>query len=299
MNRASLLINDTGAASTAPEQNRRRLSQRLRLWRGAAAAPRHPKPKRNLMAVLRQWHARAGLAAFAFLIWLALSGILLTRSVELGFDTARVDWPWLTRLYGLHAEAPANGFAAGAHYLAQTHDYTLLDGKPLPTQISAPLGMVAGGEPKDGLLFVASPESLVLLDGQGQRIDELRAPLLPSSAVRRIGVLKRDPRVIAIQDLDAFQSADEGNSWTPVQPGEVNWSTPTPLSDTQRAQLLDYARPRIIVEQLLIDLHSGRLFGPVGAWAITLVGFVALLLSVTGIWMWWRMHQNRKRNQAR
>lgn len=295
MNRATLLISD--APSAAPDTSRRRLTHRLRAWR--TPKPHAARPKRNLIALLRQWHGRAGLFAFAFLIWLALSGILLTRSVELGFDTARVDWPWLARLYGLHAEPPGNGFPANGHWLAQTHDYTLLDGKPLQTQIPAPLGMVAGGDPKDGLLFVAASESLILLDALGQRIDELRAPILPSSGIRRIGVLKANPQIIAIQDLDAFQSADEGNTWTPVQPAEVQWANPTALSEPQRQQLLPYAKPRIIVEQLLIDLHSGRLFGPVGAWLITLVGFVALVLSVSGIWMWWRLQQNRKRNAAR
>ncbi|WP_169729222.1 PepSY-associated TM helix domain-containing protein [Solimonas soli] len=276
---------------------RRQLLPRLRLKR--AQKPAAPRPTKNIIAVLREWHSRAGLVGFAFLIWLACTGVLLTRSNELGLDTARVDWPWLMRMYGLHAEPPQAGFRAGEHWVASTNDYTLLDGRPLATQIAAPLGVVAGGTPQMPIVYVAGPASVVLLSPSGERIDELTPPILPIGTVRRIGTLKRDPHVIAVQDLDAYQSADEGNSWTPVAPGDVDWAQSTALSEAEQQQTLPYAKPRIIVEQLLIDLHSGRLFGPVGAWLITIIGFVAVALAISGIWMWWRIRKNRRRLTAR
>jgi hypothetical protein len=68
-------------------------------------------PKKTLTANLRTWHQRVGLGSAAFLIWLAISGALLSRSNELGFDTRRLQWTWLTSMYGLHAESPRMGFA--------------------------------------------------------------------------------------------------------------------------------------------------------------------------------------------
>jgi hypothetical protein len=280
-----------------PPAARRKLLPWPRLQR--TLKPTSPRPTKNIIAVLREWHSRAGLVGFAFLIWLALTGVLLTRSVEFGFDTTRVDWPWLMKMYGLHAEPPQSGFRAGSHWLASTNDYTLIDGKPLATQIGAPLGFVAGGTPEQPIVYVAGPASVVLLTPAGERVDELTPPILPISTVRRIGTLKRDPSVIAVQDLDAYQSADEGNSWTPVAPGDVEWSQTQALNDAERQQTLPYAKPRIIVEQLLIDLHSGRLFGPIGAWLITIIGFVAMALAISGIWMWWRIRKNRRRLTAR
>lgn len=280
--------------SPHPAPARQKLLPRLRAWRGTRPPHKAAKPKRNIIALLREWHSRAGLVAFAFLIWLACTGVLLTRSVELGLDTARVDWPWLMQMYGLHAEPPQSGFSAGGHWLSATNDYTLIDGKPLATQIAAPLGFVVAGK-NSPLLYVAGPASLVLLRADGERVDELTPPILPVSTIRRFGVLKRDPQIIAVQDLDAYQSADEGNSWAPVSPTEVDWSQPQALPDAEREKALPYAKPRVIVEQVLIDLHSGRLFGPVGAWLITLIGLVAMVLAVSGIWMWWRIRQNRKR----
>ncbi|MGH8444390.1 MAG: PepSY domain-containing protein, partial [Solimonas sp.] len=139
------------------------------------------------------------------------------------------------------------------------------------------------------------PSSVVLVTPAGERIDELTPPILPVSTIRRIGTVRRNPQIIAVQDLDAYQSADEGNTWTSVSPAEVDWSQPQQLPQGERDKALPYSKPRVIVEQVLIDLHSGRLFGPVGAWAITVIGFVAMVLAVSGMWMWWRIRQNRKR----
>lgn len=277
---------------------RRKILPKLPALRRGTAA-KAPRPKRNIIMVLREWHSRAGLLAFVFLIWLACTGVLLTRSVELGLDTARIDWPWLMHLYGLHASPPGSGFSAGGHWLAQTNDYTLVDGKPLPTGVAAPLGFVSGGTPDMPILYIAGPGSVVLVTPDGQRVDELMPPILPVSSVRRIGTLKSNPQTIVVQDLDAYQSTDEGNSWTAVSPTDVNWSQAQALPKAEQDKALPYSKPRVIIEQVLIDLHSGRLFGPVGAWIITIIGFVAMVLAVSGIWMWWRIRQNRKRLTAR
>ncbi len=277
------------APTAAP---RPRLASRLRYWRDAVLPrrPTAPAPKRNFTATLRERHKRMGLAACVFLGWLACTGILLTRSQSLGFDVERVDWPWLMSMYGLKPEAPRSGFADHGHWLAAATSATVLDGKPIAQRIDAPLGFVA----IEQSLFVATHESVVVLNDAGAATDELRSPFLPVSTVRRIGIVK-GTSALAVQDLDAYQSADGGNNWTTVAPAAVQWSTPQPLTDDQRGRLVAYSKPSVLVEQLLIDLHSGRLFGSVGAWIITCVGFGALWLATSGAWMWWRIQNARKR----
>ncbi|HZP11447.1 MAG TPA: PepSY-associated TM helix domain-containing protein [Nevskiaceae bacterium] len=271
---------------------RPRLATRLRHWRDAVLPRRAsaPAPKKNFTATLREWHKRAGLAACLFLGWLACSGVLLTRSQSLGFDVERVDWPWLMSLYGLKPEPPRSGFADHGHWLAAAKTATLLDGKPIAQKIESPLGFVSIGDAR----YVATQESVVVLDASGKTTDELRSPFLPVSTVRRIGVVA-GTNALAVQDLDAYRSDDGGNNWSTVAPNAVQWSAASPLSDPQRAALTPYSRPSVLVEQLLIDLHSGRLFGPVGAWVITIVGFGALWLAISGSWMWWRIQKARRK----
>jgi len=272
-----------------------RWRQRVRL---VAARPQAPaRPKRNLNVILRDWHKRAGLFAFVFMIWLGFSGFLINQSASWGYDTKRVDWDWVMRLYSLHPEPPQAGFRAGDYWLASTSDYTLIDARPLETPIRELRGFVQGGSPAKPLLFVAAAESLLLLTPKGERIDELTPPILPVSTIRRIGSVKGHPGSVAVQDLDAFQSLDEGNTWTPVASTAVDWSEVQPLPEAERSRLMPYSRPSVSLEHVLVDAHSGRLFGNYGAWVINIVGIAAMLLAISGIWMMYRTSSARRKRQ--
>jgi hypothetical protein len=261
-----------------------------------------PQPQRNLTATLREWHKRAGLFAFIFLGWLGFSGILLNEASDLNLNGRRVDWSWLMAIYGLHAEPPQTGLGAGGHWLAQAGESTVLDGKPLAEAIANPLGFVAVPEPGSAgklMLYVAAADSVVLLRPDGTKVDELRMPPLPVAAIRRIGTVEGHPASIAIQGGDSvYQSDDEGESWKPVAANAVNWSAPQPLPPQQRKPLERYSRPSVSAQQMLVDLHSGRLFGRFGTYVIDVVGLAALLLATSGVWMMWRT-SNARRKQAR
>lgn len=294
---------------TMPEPSRKRsFAESLRIRRrrsGPAAAPprtRPLQPQRNLTATLRDWHKRAGLFAFLFLGWLGASGILLNEASDLNLNGVRVGWPWLMSIYGLRAEPPRSGLAAGGHWLAQAGDNTVLDGHPLAQAVAAPLGFVAASEPGAAdkqMLYLAQGDSLLLLRPDGTRVDELRMPPLPIGAIRRIGSIPSSPGSIAIQGSDtAYQSDDEGESWKPVPATAVSWSVQQPLPAQQRSLLLPYSRPSVSAQQMLVDLHSGRLFGRFGTYVIDAVGLAALLLATSGVWMMWRTSSAR-RKQAR
>jgi hypothetical protein len=289
-----------------PAPPKRSLTDTLRPWRSRAtvvsgAREPRPQPQRNFTATLREWHKRAGLFAFVFLGWLGFSGILLNEASDLDLNSRRIDWSWLMALYGLHADPPQTGLGAGGHWLAQAGDNSVLDGKPLAQAIAQPLGFVAAPEPGTSklMLYVAAADSVVLLRPDGTKVDELRVPPLPVAAIRGIGIVAGHPSSIALQGGDsAWQSDDEGESWKPVTAAAVSWSAPQPLPPEQRKALEPYSRPSVSVQQVLVDLHSGRLFGRFGTTVIDAVGLAALILATSGVWMMWRTN-NARRKQAR
>ncbi|WP_245611882.1 PepSY domain-containing protein [Nevskia soli] len=287
---------------------KRSLTDTLRPWRSrAVVSPRERQPqvqpKRNFTATLREWHKRAGLFAFLFLGWLGLSGILLNEASDLNLNSVRIDWTWLMSIYGLHADPPQAALPAGGHWLAVAGDNTVLDGKPLADPIEAPLGFVAAPEPGQTakqMLYIARADSLVLLKPDGTRVDELRMPPLPIGAIRRIGVVQEHAGSIAIQGADtAYQSDDEGESWKPVPATAVQWSVKQPLPPEQRKLLVPFSRPSISVQQILVDAHSGRLFGRFGTFFVDAVGLAALLLATSGVWMMWRTSNARRKQASR
>lgn len=288
---------------------KRSLSDTLRPWRSRAVISTAreraavPQQKKNLTAVLREWHKRAGLFAFFFLGWLGLSGIFLNEASDLDLNARRVGWPWLMAIYGLHAEPPASGLGSGGHWLAIAGETSVLDGKPLAQPLDAPLGLVAApepGVPDKLMLYAAQADSVVLLRADGSRVDELRMPPLPIAAIRRIGLVPGHPASIAIQGSDtAYQSDDEGESWKPVAATAVEWSVRQPLPQPVRAALLPYSRPSVSVQQILVDAHSGRLFGRFGTYVVDAVGLAALVLATSGVWMMWRTSSARRKQAAR
>lgn len=251
-----------------------------------------PAPKRNLSALLREWHRRFGLFAFLFMGWLGFSGILLNEASNLELNSRPVSWPWLMSIYGLEATPPASGFGAAGHWLAVAGGKPALDGRRIETTLSSPLGLVASGD----VLYVAQSESLVLLGDDGQRIDELRMPPLPIASIRRIGLIADRPGSIAIQGSDtAYESEDKGENWKAVPATEVTWSSRQPLPTAVRASLLELSQPSVSLQQILVDTHSGRLFGRYGSLFVDLVGALALALAVSGVWMTWRTSQARRK----
>jgi hypothetical protein len=264
-----------------------------------SSSERLPPVRRNLTATLRLWHQRAGLAAFFFLGWLGISGILLNEASDLGLNGIRIGWPWLMAVYGLHAAPPQNGYAAGAHWLATTAHTTFFDGHALEGDIASPLGMASASDGHQETLYVATPSSVVLLTPKGGRVDELRDPPLPVSSVRALGVvIGRSDAVAVRDDASAFQSSDGGETWTTIPPDKVHWSDLQPLSQPQQEQLAPYSRPSVAVQQVLVDAHSGRLLGRYGTFAIDIVGLIALLLACSGVWMYART-SSRRRQAAR
>lgn len=298
---AAVIAKSSAGDVEASKSSVRSVLAKLRMrWSTVGHASRPPQPKRTLTATLREWHKRAGLGAFLFMGWLGVSGIALNQSASWGLDAARVDWTWLMAVYGLHAQSPETGFKVADHWLAVSGEHSILDGKSLSTPVKPPIGFVSSGDSAHPMLVVASYDSVLLLKPDGTRVDELQAGLmLPVSSIERIGTAEANPAMAVIEEKGLYGSVD-GESWKKLPAKTiVRWSTPSALTALQRQQFEKYSRPSVAVEQLLIDMHSGRLFGRLGPYVIDLVGLLALWLSISGVWMMWRTNQARKRNVVR
>ncbi|MBE9548779.1 MAG: PepSY domain-containing protein [Proteobacteria bacterium] len=46
-------------------------------------------------------------------------------------------------------------------------------------------------------------------------------------------------------------------------------------------------------ERLMLDLHAARFLGPLALWFSDLMAGLLLLLSISGIWIWWRQAKRK------
>lgn len=229
---------------------------------------------------LLRWHRRIGIVSALFVLLLAVTGILLNHTHELGLDRKPLENTALRSLYGAVPDAApqglVHGLAAGELYAAggrlRVGDRDLGDCPQL-------VGVV---ERADQVLAVCS-NRLWLLTPDGEVIDQ-------ADSVRGVpdglsAVAEAQGQVLLKQGGQSF-AVDLGDlSLKPSLAGDaVDWSgapAPAPAAD---AADLDW-------EQVLLDLHSGRLFGAWGVWLMDAMAFLFIVLAVSGLFMARRRHR--------
>jgi len=240
-----------------------------------------------------KWHRYFGIVIGLFVVVLAITGILLNHSDELQLSRRHTSNPLLMKLYGIPQPRLASVFSTGNHRLLVGGESVVLDGKE--TAIEPP---VRGLVEANGILLVASGSGIILLSPEGELVDTIAAP----TTVDAIGVANGKVRVKAGKtllqmddDMTAFAAASAKVS------EDVAWSQPERLSSDEVASLSRLLpRPGLPVERVILDLHSGRLFGYAGVILFDLVAVAMLGLVGSGLWVWlWRRGRRTSRKRCR
>ncbi len=241
-----------------------------------------PRSRRAPGRLLR-WHRRIGAALALWLLFLCISGLLLNHGNGLGLDRRHLDWPWLLSLYGMEARVPQSGWRAGGHYLSEAGGRLYLDDHVL-AGIEGRL--VAALALEEGIL-VATDRALAWLGPDGAVIDQQDSldglpPRLLALGLAREGTL-------AVRGEQGVWLLDPVTGQWRRRPEEaIQWASPEPLPGALRRRLARAQRgggPSI--ERLLLDLHSGRVFGLSGTILADLAAILLGALALSGLWMWW------------
>ncbi len=246
------------------------------------------------MKRLIQWHRVLGLAAAIFIINLAITGLLLNHSDQLKLTQHMVGHPLLMRLYGIPHPRPVALFRSDGRQLLVTEEQVYLNGRPLP--LHPPL---AGALLYHGLWLVASGNEIILLTADGELIDTVSTPA-PIDAIgqtKEAVIVRGNGRQWRLDgELTALETFDTARG------AAIHWSRPAPLpadpagQRTLQAQLPGATLP---LERVVLDLHSGRLFGAVGVLLFDLAALMMLALTVTGCWRWLKHQRTRRQTKPR
>lgn len=247
-----------------------------------------------------KWHRYLGLLLGAFLINLAVTGILLNHTDDLQLVDTPVQNDLLLGYYGIPEPTLENVFESGQHRISETSEAVYLDGYEVPLQKPV-VGITARGD----LIFVASSNQLDILTTEGEAVDSLTSP----ETLTRIGNL--DGEVVLETSKPSagthatFKISDDLTSFislpsTQLDDTRIRWSSAAQLNAREQERIMNaLPRPGIPVERVVQDLHSGRIFGRAGQWLFDAVAIlmITLVLSGFGLWMWrtLRLRQSRKR----
>lgn len=236
------------------------------------------------LSVWQRWHRTAGLAVAVFVLLLAVSGVMLNHADALGLRQSHVASDWLLDWYGIEPPAPPTAFAAGTHWVTRIGERIYLDRREIADSANALIGALMHQDD----IVVALDDRLLILSDAGETIEILGGAEGVPAGMRAIGT-GAGGQIVIDAAHGQYRADLETPAWTEGESAEATWAAPAPAPGDLIADLLKaYRGSGLSSERVLLDLHSGRLFGSIGAWIVDLAGLLFLFLAASGAWMWLR-----------
>jgi hypothetical protein len=250
--------------------------------------------KQKQAAASRRQHRSAGIAAAVFMIFLVVTGLAINHSQDLRLGERFVTQDTVLDWYGLAGPESISSFEIDGDWLSFAGSQLYLNGNSV-TALADGVGAVA----VSGLRVAAGRQELVLLDTQGQLVERLSWGPAGAGPIESVGV---SGTRLAVRTADQTWLADDALlGWELAgNPGPIAWSapgdTPTGIEKTVKRH---YRGDGLSLERVLLDLHSGRFFGPVGVLVYDLLALSVGFLAVSGLFLWARGRRNGNRNGKR
>ena len=237
-------------------------------------------------------HRRIGLSLMLIIVWLSFSGVLLNHTNRLGLADIDFKAPWLLNYYGLSSEAITHGYPLGDAWLAKLNEGYYCDGKLVATDY----GALVGGLELPDLYLLVTVDTLVLVDKQGDVLEALNELHGLSGHFEKIGMLNAQP--VLRSSFADFVGTPDGSNWSAL-PARIDkpivWSELESMPADKMIIIDGFdvgEGVSISLEKLVLDLHSGRLFGEKGWLLLDLFALLLCLGAVTGFVIWLRLQKN-------
>lgn len=248
--------------------------------------------RRHSASIYRRLHRFLALAGALFIIFLVFTGIAINHSELLGMGRQSVQQSWLLSWYGLPVPANLESVDLAGRTLTGAGNRLYLDGQEIATSNGSFIGAVSSPD----LMIVAISDQLLLFTLGGELVERLRVSQIDSGSIEAIG-LSRSGLVVIRSGSHTWQADRDLIDWRslPEVEQDMQWSSSVPTPGTVRQQVLsNHQGPGLSLEQLVLDLHSGRFFGTAGIIIYDLLALVLLTLAVSGLILWQRGRRNNR-----
>ncbi|PCH83096.1 MAG: hypothetical protein COB89_07570 [Piscirickettsiaceae bacterium] len=239
------------------------------------------RKKRNKTRSWYVWHRYSGIFAALFVIVITISGIALNHTDALKLSSQHLSSSWFLDHYNVNEPKTIISFNVNGRSVTQAGDMLFTDERLVTTTNSQLLGAV----PYSSFIIAAFNDSLLLIDQNGHLIETLGSLDNLPTQISRIG-LSREHEAVFEASGQLFKLDNNLQVVSDPTKGQT-WSHPQLLSDNQRLVVVDTYKSKIIsLENLLLDLHSGRFFGQYGTLFFDFVGILLLFLAFSGLYIW-------------
>ncbi len=247
------------------------------------------KTRKSLWRFLFKFHRYTGLSVAIIIVMLAVTGIVLNHTDDLKLDSHYVKSEAILDWYGIESSESKIAFTSRNHWVIQTENQIYLESQPILKKPDTLVGVVS----TDSFILLGFTNGLILISTEGDVIEQIKKPLT------KIAIDSSNTIFIKSKDR-ILSSNDTLLSWQEITKKTPEWSNPSnpPASLMQGINIL--SRNNILpYERVLLDIHSGRFFGPYGVLMVDIAGILFILLAVSGCWIWLRHRLRHHRHSKK
>ncbi len=230
---------------------------------------------------VRRWHHLLGLLAAIWFILLSISGFLLNHTSELKLKQRFITTDWILDYYGIKISPISNGIKLQDQlWLIHSKTSLFLNDALLDKNIQQLQGAVLF---QDQFIAILADNILFLLTLKGELVEKLS--YLPANP-QNIGIFNQQVILKTAENL--FVTDETFSQWKPLEKNnDIIFSKLEELPFQLKQQLNEQSRFGLLnVERILLDLHSGRIFGWWGVYVMDAMGLILLWLAGSGGWLW-------------
>jgi hypothetical protein len=231
------------------------------------------------MNASRDSHRFLGIAGALFFLVVAVTGVMLVHVEDLGLGQRYVSSPRVLDHYRISPPLATAGFEVGDRHVIAINGALYLDELFLAVSIP-PTGVIMHKE----RIYIAVGTSLRVHTHSGELVEIVPSP----AAIDALGISDRG---LVARTLSGLLAVGSDAQLLPGvgEYGVIDWSQPTALSVAVAQRVRDSHRGRMLsFERVILDLHSGRIFGRWGSWFFDALAVSLLVLAITGIVLWVR-----------
>ncbi len=243
---------------------------------------------KKLTRYFREWHRQLGILAAFFAIFLSLTGIALNHTDGLNLAHQPINNTWLLEHYGI--KPPYDVRVYSPQDILVTDNLIWLDQALL---LEASEAIISIGQYQDYILVVTA-QQLFLYSQAGELIDQLDASSGVPEGIQALAIIGQ--QLIVKNHVGYFQTDEHFFHWQAVhfimEPEWINARSATPEQKLLAEQL--YQAQFLSLERIILDAHSGRLFGDFGVLFMDFIALLLILLSISGTYIWLRSRKVKR-----